>query len=201
MILWTIQPEAVYDIVQSTGTYRANRELMWSYPDLREQYQWLAGQMRTRIGHAPEYVEFPIWAWYRHNNRHHPPDLRRVRWCCGNGGEKFVCMELDVPSEMVLLSDFDAWSIILLNALISDTEEEDKALEASYEQLSPDGKIAFRSRNWERAFNVEPFNNGWLCRGEWVQATFWEIKKEYIKSIRKFVTCKRKQSPADRTLQ
>ena len=49
-------------------------------------------------------------------------------------------MEIDIPEENLVLSDFDSWSIILLNGLLADTEEEDKSLERECEAMSPDAQ-------------------------------------------------------------
>ena len=62
---------------------------------------------------------------YRINVRK-KPDLRRERWGNGFKGDRFSCMEIDIPDEKVVLTDFDAWSIILLNGLLSENEDEDR---------------------------------------------------------------------------
>ena len=93
---------------------------------------------------------------------------------------------LEIAAERVLLSDFDNWHIVLCNGLISDTEEEDVALEAFYEQLSDEEKIACKEKNWERVLDISPRNNGWMTRGEWVQATFWELRREDVRAVRFF---------------
>lgn len=95
-------------------------------------------------------------------------------------------MEIDIPEEKVLLSDFDEWSIVLLNGLISDTEDEDKQLEAIYEALPDKKKWEMMSKNWERVFNLSPLETEWKLRGSSIQATFWELKKEQIRNVRFF---------------
>ncbi|WP_155988399.1 hypothetical protein [Oribacterium sp. P6A1] len=80
-------------------------------------------------------------------------------------------MEIDIPDEKVFLSDFDEWSIVLLNGLISDTEDEDKQLEAIYEALPDKKKWEMMSKNWERVFNLSPLETEWKLRGSSIQAT------------------------------
>lgn len=44
-------------------------------------------------------------------------------------------MEIDIPEERLILSDYDTWSVILLNGLLADTEEEDELQEKEYEAM------------------------------------------------------------------
>ena len=87
---------------------------------------------------------------------------------------------------------FSHWSLVLLNALISESVEEDALLEKHYDSLSPEQQQIFKKQNWERIFDLTPLQNNWITRGQWVQATFWLLKKEYIRKVRFFRTAKRK---------
>ncbi len=129
MVLWTIQSEEVYRIIEETGVYHCDLSKS-DFSFSEKQYHWLSDQMRKRIGEPPEGVTYPVWAWYQWENARKKPDLRRERWENGFRGERFACMEIDIPDEKVVLFDFDSWSIILLNGFISDTEEESDRLEA-----------------------------------------------------------------------
>lgn len=178
-----------------TGVYRCDPAQSFAPPSdhqIAEKYEWLIRQMEKRIGSAPPGVTYPVWAWYMQNGKHKKPDLRTERWCYGNGGEKYACIEIEIPDNQVLLSDFDVWHIVLNNGLISETEEEDKRQERYYETLIPEEQKAYQEKNWERVFDITPLNNHWIRRGEDVQATFWEIRKDYIRSVRFFETAKRK---------
>ena len=74
MILWTIQPLAVYNLLQSTGVYRCDPSLafMRDYP---LQYRWLCDQMSKRISPPPGGVIYPVWAWYQWEPKRKRPDL------------------------------------------------------------------------------------------------------------------------------
>ena len=85
-------------------------------------------------------------------------------------------------------SDFDEWSLILLNGLLSNSEEEGIKLENEYNSLSEKNKKAFIDKNWERVFEIVNLNNGWTLRGYMIQATFWELRKEDIRSVRFFTS-------------
>lgn len=79
MVLWTIQPIEIYELIQETGVYHCNfTKSMLN--DCREQYDWLAQEMKTRIGNPPEGVSYPVWAWYMWEGERKKPDLRRERW-------------------------------------------------------------------------------------------------------------------------
>ena len=194
MILWTSQEEAVYNELLKTGVYRCDLNLS-SMKDCREKYDWLVRQMKQRIGPLPDKVTYPVWAWYQQQGKHRKPDLRRERWEVGCDGERFACLEIEIPDREVLLSDFDAWCMLLSDFLISDTEEEDRCLEAQYEALSPSEKRRMKDKNWERVFNLSPLNNGWARRGYEIQATFWELRLEQVRDVRFFRAAAKFDSP------
>lgn len=194
MILWTSQEEAVYNELLKTGVYRCDLNLS-PMKDCRKQYDWLVRQMKQRIGPPPEQVTYPVWALYQQDGKHRKPDLRRERWEVGCDGERFACIEIEIPDRDVLLSDFDAWCIILSDFLISDTEQEDRCLEAQYEALSPSEKRRMKEKNWERVFDLSPLNNGWARRGYEIQATFWELRLEQVRDVRFFRAAAKSDSP------
>ena len=194
MILWTSQEEAVYNELLKTGVYRCDFNLS-SMRDCRKQYDWLVRQMKQRIGPPPEQVTYPVWAWYQQQGKHRKPDLRRERWEFGCDGERFACIEIEIPDREVLLSDFDAWCMILSDFLISDTEEEARRPEAQYEALSPSEKRRMKDKNRERVFDLSPLNNGWARRGYEIQATFWELRLEQVRDVRFFRAAAKSDSP------
>lgn len=113
-------------------------------------YNRLVLQMKKRIGDPPEGVIYPVWAWHTQCSKRHKPDLRSERWANGYDGEKFVCLEIEVPDEQVLLSDFDLWSLILLDSIITETEEEDHKLTGIYKELTPQKQLEMKYENWNR---------------------------------------------------
>ena len=191
MILWTIQPVKVYNLVIETGVYRCDPALI-HLPEFADSYSWLAKQMTDRIGPAPAGVTFPVWAWYIMEGKRKKPDLRRERWTWGPGNEEYARIEIEVPDKDVLLSDFDAWGSILSNWLLSDTEEEYEQQKAFYTQMSLHEQEKYKEKNWQRVFDITHLDNRWIIRGEWVQATFWELRKEYLRKVWYFRTPSRK---------
>ena len=194
MILWTCQEEAVYNELLKTGVYRCDLNLS-SMKDCCEKYDWLVRQMKQRIGPPPEQVTYPVWAIYQQSDKHRKPDLRRERWGFGCDGERFACIEIEIPDRDVLLSDFDAWCMLLSDFLISDTEQEGCCLEAQYEALSPSEKRRMKEKNRERVFDLSPLNNGWARRGYEIQATFWELRLEQVRDVRFFRAAAKFDSP------
>lgn len=192
MILWSVQPEAIYDKILSEGVYRCDKSGIEHMNQWLDRYDWLVARMKERVGDPPPGVQYPVWAWYMWEDRRKKPDLRHERWGNGWKGERFACIEIDVPDADVLLHDFDAWSIILLGGLLSYTKEEDDNLEKEYDALSEPEKTAFREKNWERVFDLSPRKNEWITRGSSVQATFWELKKEYVRAVRFFEAAREK---------
>ena len=189
MILWTIQPEEVFNEIQNNGVYRCDihKSGMEDYfSDL--QYAWLVLQMKKRIGPPPEGVTYPVWAWYKWRGNRKKPDLRAERWQYGQKGDKFYRLEIEIPDREVLLSDFDEWICVLNEGLLADTEEEWNELHRIYDALSPEAKKEMRDKNWEKVFNLEPVHNEWMIRGECIQATFWELRKEQVRKVKMFIS-------------
>ncbi|MBQ7220995.1 MAG: DUF3841 domain-containing protein [Synergistaceae bacterium] len=188
MILWSIQPEKIFTLIQDSGVYRCDpvkARVSSMYP---VQYDWLVSQMKKRVGPPPEGVSYPVWAYQRWQGERMRPDLRALRWYWGIRGEKLYRLELEIPDSQVLLSDFDAWIIILNEGLLADTEEEDDELYRIYDSLPPEAQKEMRADNWERVFDLTPVNTEWMIRGGTVQATFWELRKEYIREVTSFTS-------------
>ena len=63
MRLWTIQTIEFYDALRKNGVVHCDRE-SWLCREYREMYDWMADEMRKRIGNPPNpVVRYPLWAW------------------------------------------------------------------------------------------------------------------------------------------
>ena len=148
--------------------------------------------MKMRIGLLPEGVVYPVWAWYKQNGVH------KSRICAVNAGATALGMRitpalsLSSPDDQALLSDFDSWHIILNNGLFSESEEEADQKDAYYDSLPAAEQKAYKEKNWEKVFDITPFKKDWTLRGDWVQATVWELRKDMIRDVRFFRTGKYK---------
>ena len=187
MILWTIQDEASYKTLLKKGVYRCDLRSE-GLPDFKPAYDWMVAQMIRRIGAKPRGVVYPIWAWFMWTRNCKKPDLGWFIKNCGEKGQRFVRLELEVPDKDVLLSDFDVWHSILNNQLISYSNEEDDELEEQYQTLPEPQRREMKEKNWERVFDVEYVPNNWRGRGESIQATFWELRLEYVRKATPFTS-------------
>lgn len=188
MRLWTMQPVEVYDILMRDGIFICNPSKI-SEPSFVDRYGWLNNKLNEKDP-KPHNIQYPIWAWYRFDSKEKKPDLRHS--CYGTRGEKMVCMELEVPDEKVLLSDFDLWHFPLNDWWLDDCfhpgyneEEYDKAHEW-FKGLSEEEQKKEKEKSWEQIFNIEPFESDWIARGKYVQGVFWELKREYVKKVQFF---------------
>lgn len=191
MILWTMQPIEIWNMIQEAGVYHCDPSKC-SMPEFTDQYDWLIRQMEKRIGPPPEGVSYPVWAWYSQNNGHRKPDLRSERWGYGPGGELYSCIEFEIPDNQVLLSDFGAWHHVLNNWPVFNSGEEYNRYDDWAETVSKEEKWAFLEENWEKVLVSPREAQRNINREEWIQATVWELRKEMIRRTRFFKTGKYK---------
>lgn len=188
MRLWTMQPVEVYEILLRDGVFHCDPNKI-PEPSFTEAYDWL-NQYLEKKDSKPQNVKYPIWAWFRFNGKEKKPDLRHS--CYGYRGDKMVCIELDIPDEKVLLSDFDLWHFPLNRWWLNDcfypeyNDEEDDKARAWFKSLSKEQQETEKEKSWEQIFNIEPFESDWILRGKYVQAIFWEIKLDQVKKIQYF---------------
>lgn len=64
---------------------------------------------------------------------------------------------------------------------------------AEYAALPAEKKKEYKAENWKRAFNLNYLNNGWTLRGDSIQATFWELRKEDVRKVRFFRAARAKK--------
>lgn len=184
MRLWTVQPEEVFDIIEKHGVFHCDSNkseliLKWGFKDA---YLWLSDQMEKRIGPAPEGVIYPIWAWHTMRYEHKRPDMRYSEFRIVK--RPFVLMEIEIPDEQVLLSDEVSWHIVLNDGYDPEAKtdaEFDQAYE--YYQCQPDDvKKKMRIASWNNVFDITRHNE-YDWRDKFIQATFWELKKDNIVKV------------------
>ena len=106
MLLWSIQHKRAYEKMEQTGVLRADKNFI-AADRFEDSYLWMAEQMEKRIGEPPESVIFPVWAWYQWEGMRKRPDMRVHGRNWGEKGTPVVLLTIDVPDNLVLLSDFD----------------------------------------------------------------------------------------------
>lgn len=187
MRLWTIQPYCVYELLQKDGIYRCNSDLSPLLDDslFINAYEWISKQMKKIIGNPPVLTKYPVWAWYLIESENKRPDMRK---CGFKVFEKSVLLEIEIPDDSVLLTDFNNWHIILNDGIkykanseylsYEEWELESQKEDEYYDSLSNEEKISYKEKSWETIICSEDTH-----LAEYVQATFWELKKSQIKKV------------------
>lgn len=190
VVLHTVQSPEVYDlVVNQKKIYRCDPDLSdeLAHPfghgrkiaPLVHAYEWMADQMRQRIGPPPGNVHYPVWAWYSIDGIRKPdfrwPEYRFLK-------EKYVFQIKKDPKD-ILLSDEMLYYAVLNDCLlnIQPTEELYEKCREAYEKMSPEEQKIEKLKSWENIFVPPiPVNNGWYAAGLYMQATFWELRPEDV---------------------
>ncbi len=111
MRLWTVQTVTCYQrlLVDGIVHCQALSSFAQSDPSITKAYEWMAGEMGDRLGPPPAGARYPFWAWYRLDGRNRKPGLHRLEF--RSYGQEHVCLELDMPTSDVLLSDEELWHL------------------------------------------------------------------------------------------
>lgn len=165
MRLWEVEEKEFVEAALATDVlYGTWDHVDWYYA---QAYQWMMQQMNER-GIKCDCP--PMWAWQRWSDESQKPVLVK--------GD-YACIELDVPDELVLLSDFSAWDCVLNGWYRSFSEAEDKDV---YKHGEPAPEVIHAS--WPRIFDLNIRTpDGWCVQGVTVQATFPCLRKEWIKGV------------------
>ncbi len=182
MRIWTTQDNVAYDYLCGNGTLQCDEnlsEMLHEY-GFREAYDWLAAEMTNRIGLPPQNVKYPIWGWYLIDGVNKKPDLRHYEFK-NYSGENYI-IEVEIPDTRVLLSDEEMWHIVLNDGYFCRFDN-GSDIDVAYEWLASlpkDTQVFEKQKSWQNVFIKD------CCPWRFVQATFWELKKEDIVSVRKF---------------
>lgn len=185
MRLWTIQPPEILKIIETSGEFVCDPA--FSSKVFSQAYDWLVKQMDAHGIEHPYGLELPIWAWYKTNGKNEKPDLSDSFY--GTPGDKMVCIEIEIDDKDVLLSDFYAWHAVLNEVFLDSalTEEEWYLQHNWFDSLAPELQKKVMLESWKDIFNIVPVSNGFIARGQEVQAVFWKITKDMIKSYEYFI--------------
>src|SRR5688500_14506674 len=74
LVLWTIQTEGAWERALARGRIVGDGRFVDRHR--RAPYAWLIDQMRRRIDPTPRGATYPVWAWYRCDEKSRRPDLR-----------------------------------------------------------------------------------------------------------------------------
>lgn len=181
MLVWTFQPIGTCSKLHNGISFRTNKSKVDA--GFTDAYTWLSRQMEEMIGTKPTGVTFPVWAWYSYDGEHKKPDLRRSFF---RGTKNCELLELEIPDSEIVLSDFDSWHFVLNDMWIdnSTNETEWESNHKWYDSLPADERHDLKLASWMKIFDTTIVDTAWVKQGFFVQATFWEIKPEYLISCK-----------------
>lgn len=196
MIIWSWQSSECADALEDGRTWRCDAEKASWYGDFDYAYDWMASEMRRRVGDPPDGVRWPIWGWARYEFVDGACPADDDEMVDPHTEADYVRVLLDVPDDLVLLSDEDSWGSILNGfpaepyeySLIEDPDELDRKLDeliAMKKDLSADPTEEILA-TWPNIFDVRISRNDANWRGRYVQATFWEIRPEWVVRLERF---------------
>jgi Domain of unknown function (DUF3841) len=206
MRLYCVQERSVYDTLAAghpyiayprldpqhwlnnpEGRYLSKRPNMTLYA-----YDWLCGQMELRGLARPSPDAYPVWAYQQWGGRKRPrPDLRfssMKRWSAGG---RYVLLDLEVPENDVLLSDYDAWHGPLNYWYLGRPRESNgferkcRALKLSHYRTKPLPNLQLHDElvsSWQRIFDLELAQGivGGKKSDQTTQATFWRLEPKHV---------------------
>ena len=181
MILYTVQEMYTLDCLKEIGFYAPTydaKEVIFDAKDdghwsLYDSYEWLKTQMEHRKIHYDNYNRNMIWAYRSYyktvrDGKITKPSLFKNE--ASFGDRPYVLMEIDIPDNRVLLSDYIAWHHVLNAFTISKTNE--------FMGLKFDrSNLNEVSKNWHVIFDI-PKIRRWMGvskNNQDIQATFFEL--------------------------
>ena len=192
MRLWTTQGIEIYNQLQREGIAYCTKPSLGDDAKFVYSYHWMAEQMRRRIGEPPvEGLEFPLWAWYQYVSAKKRQPPRRPLYI-PEGTSAY--MEIEIPDNRVLLSDFNCWHAVLNQCALADWKRIDK-------KTDPLDKAAGRYldfmeypleireeivKSWEAVFDLNRRDKDvgrTHRRNRSIQATFWALLPEDVVSV------------------
>ncbi|MEG0472091.1 MAG: DUF3841 domain-containing protein [Solibacillus sp.] len=163
---WTIQTMGKWEEVKRLGYLTGDRQFVWE--EFVEPYKWMMTQMEKRI---PNYEgEYPIWVWPER------PDLRRSAHLAK--GEQGVLLKVELDPEDVLLSEFQAWHIVLNHHYLDLSGEADDR-EYAFDEMR---------KSWELIFEIETLkrSEGWGGTPH-LQGVTGKIMASQVKHVKTFI--------------
>ena len=202
LTLWTIQHPDVWKQICMEGRYVLgdpyflDENEYCNIPEFVKSYDWMIKKMEEKLGKRPTNCTLPIWAWYRHRDEYYPkPDLRTIVWQYPKNCKR-VIIELEIPRNKVLLSDFESWHHVLNNWYLpisaKDSHKFDnEAKKAGVDLYREEHPKNFQDRieaSWDRVFDLNGLSNytSGPKRNRSIQATLWEIFRINVTTVKEF---------------
>lgn len=162
--LWTFQSISAIEELNSKGIIEANWDRYSETHPFIQAYQWMAKQMSIRKINGNDNA--PIWAWHSCGKYEKAPSLVDARGLLSDveleGGIQTV--EFECPVELVLLSSYRIWNMML------------------YELFPSEGEANIDKKTERRLFETDRKK---FKRYDCIQACLPYLKLSWVKEIRK----------------
>ncbi len=192
MRLWTIQGIEIYEQLQRDRVAYCTIPIWADDEKFVKAYDWMAGQMRQRIGEPSiKDIKYPIWAWYQYDSAKSKKPKRSYHYIKEGVS---VYMEIEIPDNEVLLSDFMNWHHVLNQWPLTNLKRIDKKIdllekEAGRSLYFDDCPVEIQKeieKSWEAIFDLDRRDKDvgrTHKRNRSIQATFWVLKPENVISV------------------
>ena len=192
MRLWTIQGIEIYEQLQRDRVAYCTKPAWSDDEKFMKAYLWMADEMRQRIGEPPiKEIKYPMWAWYQHisaKSKKPPRSYLDIQ----EGVSAY--MEIEIPDNEVLLSDFCNWHNVLNQYPLTNWKRIDKKTdllekEAGKSHDFDDYPLEIQKeieKSWEAIFDLDRRDKEvgrTHKRNRSIQATFWMLKPENVISV------------------
>ena len=177
MTLYTFISEEELNILNETGKLVCDPSKV--EPFYINAYDFMSSCLEKKCPKPDKAITYPRWAWYSWENSRNVPDTGILEFY-----PDMYLLEIDVPDNEVLLSDYDNWHFCLNYIYLPKTDEEDDWFESQKPYLTDDA-LKKRIRNsWLNIFDKD-FPNRFITdeNEHSVQAVFWILYKNQVKKI------------------
>lgn len=231
MKLWSFQPQSIIEQWLHTDYWTASLEKSEHIIDEKDHnnkmfsdsYKWLSEYMKNYYHDNDIPVkdfDTPIWAWRMYNNKIKKPDLRLSQFAFYKDNiksisydknkiinieyydEPFCLAHLNVPDELVVLSNFEQWHSVLNKSYIFTKDEFRAQCDCEYDVEQYDDHWCEQVDLWYTTIldlGIEDIKNTWdrifleeNIRDD-VQATFPYMNKDWIVQVDKIKTIIKKK--------
>ena len=181
MKLITYQSKEAVDILLSMGELKItdtnNMKTYHFFDDsfginrFKEGYDYIINRMHKYLKDKSDYssdIIAPIWGWYKY------PDINELN----EDNSNLYRLEIEIDDDKVLLSDFDYYENVVI-AGVDFIYSSEKKRQEIYQKEKLEG-IEVIYKLYDKMINKNHLRNA-----KYVQATFWKLKREYVKSITK----------------
>lgn len=139
MKVYTYQDIRAYLEALKTGYLRAN--VKYIEPYFLDAYYYMVEQMQERIGYDTN--EYPIWVWAE------PQEIEHF-----HSDVMIVCLEMEIPDDKILWSNFCAWHSVLNRGYCAITDEDSDWFDEVC-RTTPKETSSIIIDSWSRIYEAE----------------------------------------------